>query len=546
MCEISQNTTPMRVMVLDADEAARSRVASELQRQGIEVTVLEDTNQAMVQLHLGRHEVLIVDMPFEDPQALRVLLNIRQTAPVLQIILHTSHSSFEMARHALNLGIFAYVEKSDDLQELMTTVHRAIHQYDAMALHRSEMRFATIINDMSDMVIRYLPDGSISFANRVFLDVFGLSTMDVSGRLVYEFVEATQREKLSDMLSRFTPHNTVVSMDVQMQLPTGRDATWFRWTNRAIYDEQQQLQEIQSALHDITDVVYSERYLLSRVAQSSAQLNQTHQRLAEEIANHQVAQSRIQQRESELAHAARLNIMGEMASSIAHELNQPLAAIANYTRGCVKRLERMPDIPPAIVHAMEAAAKQSDRAGHILRRLRDLVQKRSTYHQPVHMQGILSDVIELLEPSIAREGITLVVDNQLDQHLVNVDSIQIQQVLINFIRNAMDAMKPVQRERNQIVVHIGEADHGQIRVEVRDQGHGLGEMDPNHLFDMFVTTRSEGMGMGLAICRTIIESHGGQCHGTNRPEGGAVFSFTLPLCRDGLMSENSLGQAMVE
>ncbi|HAI10588.1 MAG TPA: hypothetical protein DCM28_02715 [Phycisphaerales bacterium] len=527
MSELSHNTNPVHVLVMDQDMEAQDQIADLLTSQGFVASAVTDPQDAINELRFAKHNILIMDINDDREQILPLIQTVRQSTPHIQIILYTGHCSFEMAKEALNQGVFAYVDKSESLDVLRSTIHRAVHQYDALALDRSQMRFATIVNDLSDMVIRYLPDGTITFANRVFLDVYDLSTIQLSGRQITEFIQPSQPFDLPQLIEQFSEHNSVVTMDVKMKIPPSRES-WFRWTNRAIYDDANELQEIQSALHDITDAIYSERYLLSRVALSSDQLDQTHKRLAQEIADHQMSQDRIRQRESELAHVARLNIMGEMASSIAHELNQPLAAIANYTRGCVKRLERLDEVPPAILQAMEAAARQSERAGQILRRLRDLVQKRSTHTQPTHLSHVFKEVMELLNPVIKNHGIQLQVINDLKSQLVHADVIQIQQVFINLIRNAVDAMKPIQHDKSTIKVHMYINDAKQVQVDIIDQGHGLGDVDTNHVFDMFVSTRSEGMGMGLAICRTIIESHGGQCVGKNHPHGGAIFSFTLP------------------
>ena len=519
-------TTPQHVLVLDEDVACGQSTSLLLEQQGFTVTTVCDPQEALNTLRFDPPILLIMGQCDKPQQTLDLLKQVIKSSPHVQIILHCDECSFETAQKALSLQVFAIVEKSQDTEQLLKTVHRAVHQYDALALQRSEMRFATIVNDLSDMVIRYLPDGTITFANRVFMDLFELTAIQLKGKQVFEFIQPAQPANLKQLLKQFTPHNTVHTMDVKMQLPSNREA-WFRWTNRAIYDNQANIQEIQSALHDITDAIYSERYLLSRIAQSTNQLDETHKRLSEEIASHQKAQNQLRQHEAELAHVARLNIMGEMASSIAHELNQPLAAIANYTRGCIKRLERVQDLPPAILQAMEAAARQSDRAGQILRRLRDLVQKRPTQTQTHTMDEIFEEVQQFILPLLQNHGMELSVTNELTDQRVNVDSIQIQQVFINLIRNAIEAMTPVTADHTLITVHLHQTDNDTITVNIIDQGHGLEDKDPAHLFDMFVSTNPQGMGIGLAICRTIIEAHGGGCHAANHPDGGAVFSFTL-------------------
>ncbi|MFG0250771.1 MAG: ATP-binding protein [Phycisphaeraceae bacterium JB051] len=531
MSDMMSQTTSQHVLVLDENQATGQSTSQLLKQHGFVVTTVAESQEALQVLQFDPPLLLIMGHCDKTEQTLQTLEQVKSISPQVQIILHTCECSVAIAQKALNLQVFALVEKSQDAEHLLDTVHRAIHQYDALALQRSEMRFATIVNDLNDMVLRYLPDGTITFANRVFMDLFALSAIQLKGKQIFEFIHPKQLVNLKQLLKQFTPHNTVHTMDVKLHLPSKREA-WYRWTNRAIYDNHDRIQEIQSTLHDITDTIYSERYLLSRVTQSNNQLDETHKRLSVEIASHRKAQSQLRQHEAELAHVARLNIMGEMASSIAHELNQPLAAIANYTRGCIKRLERVKDLPPAILQAMEGAARQSDRAGQILRRLRDLIQKRPTQKQQLAMESIFDEVRQFILPLLQNHGMKLNVRNELTQQIVNVDSIQIQQVFINLIRNAIEAMTPVKPEHNLITVHLHQKDKDTLTAEVIDQGRGLEDKNPAELFDMFVSTNPQGMGIGLAICRTIIESHGGRCHAANHPEGGAVFSFTLPISAD--------------
>jgi PAS domain S-box-containing protein len=545
MSDLSPDTKALHVLILDQDLSVCTTVKQMLDAQGFEATSVNQPEQALDELRFGRHTVLIMEQCAQSSQTLDLLEKIRHSSPYVQMIFHTQGCSIEVAQQALKLDVFAIVEKSGNTDELLRTVYRAIHQYDTLAIQRCEMRFATIVNDLSDMVIRYLPDGTITFANRIFLDFFGLTAMEAIGKQVYDYIQPAKPIPLKTLLKQFSPHNAVITSDIKIQLSPVREI-WFRWTMRAIYDQQNRIEEIQSTLHDITDAIYGERYLLSRVELSNNQLDETHKLLAQEIASHQKAQKRLQQHEAELAHVARLSIMGEMASSIAHELNQPLAAIANYTRGCIKRLERTENVDPNIVQAMEAAAQQSDRAGQILRRLRNMVQKRPTQKQPLPLQQIFDEVQQLILPVIHNHGMKLNVINELGDQLVNVDSIQIQQVFINLTRNAIEAMTPITQQRNLITVKMHRLDKATIKVDVMDQGHGLEGQNPAQLFDMFVSTNPEGLGIGLAICRTIIESHGGSCQADDLPDGGTIFGFTLPIFKPEQLQVAGLRQTFDE
>lgn len=527
MPQTTQFSIPIRVLVLEPQDQYRNELVSCFREHRIEAIAVAKSEEVLWELRIGSYAVLVLDVGEDVQQVMAFIQEVRNSCSRVQIILHTTHDSLELAKQAIKLNVFGYQNKQDNCVELIDTVHRAIHQFDTLALHRAEKRFASIIDDLSDMVIRFDTHGTITFANRTFLQTFGLDPMQLAGRQIFEFVKPCEREKLGKVIKQLTAEHAVILVDIQMKLLSGTQ-TWCRWTNHAIFDDHDQIQEIQAALHDMTDTIISERDLLSRMADSSHKLDQTQERLAQEIDKHHQSQQRIRQHEAELSHVARLNIMGEMASSIAHELNQPLAAISNYNHGCLKRLERVEGISPAIINAMNEAAKQSERAGKIIQRLRGMVKKRDTHYQSITTQSILDDTCEFIRPLLLKQGLVLQVQNDIPNQIVYVDTIQVQQVLINMIRNAAEAMLHYESGANAIRICVYEQVKDILQVDVLDHGHGLGKVDPATLFEMFVSSRSEGMGLGLSICRTIIESHGGQCWANNREGGGAIFSFTLP------------------
>jgi len=246
--------------------------------------------------------------------------------------------------------------------------------------------------------------------------------------------------------------------------------------------------------------------------------------------NHEEA-SRVQQEKIQIT--SRLTTMGEMASSLAHELNQPLTAITNYSMGAVAMVKAGMTDPDKLLPALEKAAAQAQRAGKIISRIREFVKRSEPRRQPFQIRTIVDNAISLAEIDARKRRI------RIDFHIPDVlpdvlaDPILIEQVLLNLVKNGLESMdtSPVD------VLSVNVTEHeNQIEVAVIDGGHGL--TDPERLFEPFFSTKSEGLGMGLNICRTIIESHHGRLWAVNNPDGGTIFRFTLP-CAPAILAQEA-------
>lgn len=234
------------------------------------------------------------------------------------------------------------------------------------------------------------------------------------------------------------------------------------------------------------------------------------------------------QQEDRLQRTARLITMGEMASTLAHELNQPLAAIANYCAGCVTRMQGGQWRPEDVLAAMQKASFQAERAGKIIRRVREFVKKSEPRRSAVRLAEILDDALGFAEIDARRVGIRIVAEVEPGLPDVFADRIMIEQVLLNLIRNGLDAMADALPERRVLVLRVRSFGPDAVEVAVIDRGHGISEEGRRRLFTPFYTTKAEGMGMGLNICRSIVEFHDGRLLVDANPEGGTIFTFTLP------------------
>ena len=247
-----------------------------------------------------------------------------------------------------------------------------------------------------------------------------------------------------------------------------------------------------------------------------------------DITHRQQTELRLRDLQSELAHFGRLSEMGTLASSLAHELNQPLTAVANYCETARDLLASDPDPDTMIMirQAMDDAAQQAIRAGQILRRLRDFINTGETERRAESLQRLLAEANALALIGSREHGIEVQIqlDPLADQVLV--DRIQIQQVLVNLIRNAIDAM--VASPVRCLTIRTELERSGYVCVNIEDSGSGICEDVEKQLFQPFVTSKKSGMGIGLSICRTIVEAHGGRIWFEPAPDAGTIFYFTLP------------------
>ena len=238
-------------------------------------------------------------------------------------------------------------------------------------------------------------------------------------------------------------------------------------------------------------------------------------------------ETRLQELQSELVHMSRFTALGEMASTLAHEINQPLTAIASYLKGCRRILGRMEGAGvPLLADAVNQAAEQALRAGQVIRHLREFVARGESERHIEGLPKLVEEASALALVGAKEKGVRVRFDLDPDAPLVLADRIQVQQVLLNLIRNAIEAMQDAPR-RELVVATRALPDDGLVEVSVADTGSGIAPEVAAQLFQPFVTTKPHGMGVGLSICRTIVEAHGGKILAEPSPAGGTTFRFTL-------------------
>jgi C4-dicarboxylate-specific signal transduction histidine kinase len=250
--------------------------------------------------------------------------------------------------------------------------------------------------------------------------------------------------------------------------------------------------------------------------------------IGRDLTEHTLASEALRHAQSDLAHVSRMTTMGELTASLAHEVNQPITAAVNGASTCVRWLTRD---EPDLGEAREAAlgvVRNAKRAADIINRIRSISKKGESKRQLTDIDEVIREIVALLRNEAQRYSISILTDLDADLPNVMADPVQVQQVIMNLIMNSFDAMKDVDRPR-ELSIRSRRAEDRYLMISVTDTGVGLPSKEANQIFDAFFTTKSHGLGMGLRISRSIVESHGGRLWAADNLPHGASFSFTLPI-----------------
>lgn len=389
-------------------------------------------------------------------------------------------------------------QRTAELLALNTALHAEIADRKKteaeLARHRNYLRL--IIDTIPACITIVTPEGRIQEINPVGIPMLGASsTGQVVSRSILDWIIPEHAAEFLGHLQRAGPQQSE-EWEYQMVSPTG-EAVWMRSIAAALPRQPDEPPQILLITWDI-----NERRLF---------------------------QQQMQQLQSELAHVARLSTMGEMATGLAHELNQPLAAIAALASAGLTLLSADKDQQRVLADLLHRIAGQTERAGRIIHRLRALVRKRQEICTVVDVNATIQDILDLIksDPQFAEYRIRTDFCSSLPP--VECDPVQLQQVVMNLVRNGMEAMVDVPDEQRELIVQTRLASPAEIQVTVSDRGRGLKPEETARLFEPFFTTKPQGLGLGLSISRSIIEAQGGQLWMTENPTGGLSFHFKLPI-----------------
>jgi signal transduction histidine kinase len=252
---------------------------------------------------------------------------------------------------------------------------------------------------------------------------------------------------------------------------------------------------------------------------------------AGDITDRKQAEELLRQQQEKLQMTSRLITIGEMASTLAHEMNQPLAAIANYTKGCVRRLRSGNWDEAELLAALEKTSAQAERAGKIIQRVRSFMNKREPAFIACNVNEVIRGVAALIEIEAETDSVVLTTELAPELPPVRADPVMIEQVVLNLAKNAIEAMREIPAGSRRLDIRSSSDTANAVEVAVSDSGPGIGPDFEQNLMAPFFTTKPRGMGLGLHICRSILEVHGGRLRASRNPAGGTTFSFTLPAAQ---------------
>jgi two-component system, LuxR family, sensor kinase FixL len=370
----------------------------------------------------------------------------------------------------------------------------------ALALEAAEARLRSILQTVPDAMIIIDEQGRIESLSATAERLFGYSLGDVAGKNVSHLMPSPYREQHDSYLKRYlsTGERRIIGIG-RIVVGQRQDGTTF-------------------PMHlTVGELRSAERHYFTGFIR--------------DLTDQQLTESRLKELQSEVTHMSRFTALGEMASTLAHEINQPLTAISNYLKGCQRLLERIEgESAPVLRDAVGKAADQALRAGDIIRRLREFVARGESERRIESLPKLIEDASTLALIGARENGVEVSFRLDPNADLVLADRIQIQQVLVNLIRNAIEVMIESSNDRRLEIATVANSDDV-VEVSVADTGAGLTQEVAQHLFQPFVTTKRKGMGLGLSICRTIVEAHGGKIWVEAPPSGGTIFRFTLRTAR---------------
>ena len=379
------------------------------------------------------------------------------------------------------------------------------------ALRESEARYRNVVETQTELICRFKRDTTLTFVNDAYCRYFEKSREELIGTKFIELISPQARASTLALIESLMADPKSVKNEHEVIAPGGRIG-WQEWVNHAILDSDGRVIEFQAVGRDMTEL--------------------------------RAAGEELRKAQAELQHVSRVMTMGEFLSSIAHEVNQPLAAIRTCGEAGLRFLSGDTVNLARSREALANIVSDSIRASEVIKRLRGLIKKTEPEKTLLDANDVIHEVISLTQHELESHDVEVFLNLENRLPAVSADRVQVQQVLLNLIANAIEAMNPMPTVERSLTISSKLEVPESILISVHDSGPGLKPEDSKKIFEAFFSTKPEGIGLGLSISRTIIESHGGRLWAASNGSGGAKIQFTLPVntSRDGPDAPNTYDQ----
>ncbi|MTI14707.1 hybrid sensor histidine kinase/response regulator [Sansalvadorimonas verongulae] len=504
-----------KILLVDDNPTNLQVLLQTLNGRGYKLLIAKDGENALRIAHKARPALILLDimMPGIDGyEVCRRLKSSPEVSDITVIFLSALDDTRDKVR-GLESGAVDYISKPFQAEEVIARVDTQlkIHRLERALAARNKQLEATnerLLETMREGIFGVDAKGKISFANPAASRMTGYAMDELTDGDLYSLALSRNQDGGPTPREQTLLYKTLTEGIVQTRLDgifSRRDETLFPadFSCTPIIENN----EVTGAVIVFRDITEKKRQ----------------QKILDK------ALEEVQEQKDKLTHMSRLSSMGEMASGFAHEVNQPLTAINNYAQVCRRALSRENFDKDFINEAMDKVSTQAQRAGDIISRIRSFVKKPDHCLEQVDCNRLINDVVKLAEVDARHNQIEIHLDLAKDLPEVRIDPVQIQQVALNLVRNAMEAMRDQDTRDIGVWVETRQQDEHFVKVRVIDRGYGLADDAEEKMFTPFYTTKSDGMGIGLSVCQSIIQTHGGVLSFERNPEGGAILWFTVPI-----------------
>ncbi|MCK5893451.1 MAG: response regulator [Endozoicomonadaceae bacterium] len=513
--QTAKNEGEEKILLVDDNSSNLQILLQTLSGRGYKLLIAKNGDNAMNIVHTVRPVLMLLDIMMPGIDGYDVCKQLKEdptTADIIVIFLSALNDTCDKVR-GLEIGAVDYIVKPFQVEDIIARVetHLKIHRLEQALARRNRQLEAEnqhILESIGEGVFGINGQGKITFANPAASRITGWEPAELTGANAHKLlmprcVDGTIRPWEQTALYTTLTENVVQTVE--------DDLFWRRDGNSFPVDYSCTPcmcdGESEGAVIVFLDVTEKRR----------------HQNALQSALNE------LQEQKDKLMHMSRLSCMGEMASGFAHEVNQPLTAIYNYAQVCHRLVQREPIDKASLREGVDKIGVQARRAGDIIARIRSFVKKPDHCLQVVDCSRLVQDVVKLAEVDARHNCMEIHLDLAEDLPAIKVDTVQTQQVVLNLIRNGMEAMQDMPDKNVGLWVRTERLDREFVRVSVIDRGYGLADDAEEKLFTPFYTTKDDGMGIGLSICYSIIQTHGGVLNFIRNPEGGTTFWFTVPV-----------------